>query len=123
MKPALFALLATTFFTHQAFAVGAMQWTCKGTDIDSEDPVSFTLVLSEHDGRDFQYKALENYLYDGVSVPDVDLSLPSVECGKDDDGNPRLGRQEWELNVATGFMRFYSGCENEAVNIETICTR
>ena len=117
MKSAILSIFV--IFSMSAMAAPAMSWHCKGDDITSELPVSFDLVLAEHDGSQYQYMSLDNFIYDGVYSESIDLKVKTVVCGKDDEGNDRIGQQYWDLQGDQ--FTLYSGCENESLQIEAIC--
>lgn len=121
-------VLSLTLFSGIASAVSAMSWNCSGFDLieegskDGAEALTFNLVLSEHDGNDFQWKAMENITYaNGIIGEDIELMENTVVCGKDDDGNDRIGSQVWSLDINTGKFLLVSGCENEKMIIEATC--
>lgn len=110
---ALFALSPLTVFAKEA-----VELTCKGYEEETQKLVSFDFVLSEFDGQDYQYQALENVVDDGKRLPDIDLRVTQVKCF---DG--RTGSQFWDLDPQTEKFYFHSGCENEATEYYAVCKR
>lgn len=113
----------TTFIllgAMSASAKSAMTWQCSGQENFDDIHVTFDVIFAEHDGRDYQYKAIEQLNYDGIIADPIPLSNGVFICGKDDEGHDRVGRQEWSF--AKGRFYFYQGCENEAIEIEGDCT-
>ena len=115
----LFLILLVLNFALPAVAAPAMRWECSGTDIANDAPVTFELVFADHDREKYTYLALERFVYDGKKAEDFDLNQTSVVCGKDDDGNDRIGSQTWGFEGDQ--FHFHSGCENEALEIQATC--
>lgn len=100
------------------FAKEAVELSCKGNEEETQKPVSFDFVLSEFDGQDYYYQALENVVEDGNRLPDIDLRVTRVKCS---DG--REGSQFWTYDPETQKFYFHSGCENEATEYYAVCKR
>lgn len=113
------ASLVITLFVAEASAVPAMHFRCKGIDTTNETPVTFLLDFADHDGEDYTYKALYDFVYGGKEAAEIDLTQTKVRCGKDDRGKVREGVQNWSLK--DGIFELYSGCENEALEIKAVC--
>ncbi len=129
----LLTVITLTIFTglanaDSAMKSSAMNWQCAGFDLIAEGvmenatPLTFNLVLSEHDGQDFQWKAMEDVVYSGgETANEIELMKDTVICGKDDEGNDRIGSHIWSLDINKGKFLLVSGCENEQTFIEAIC--
>lgn len=113
LKVRAVSLISLALFSGAVFAVTPQEYSCHGMDMASEDKVSFTLEFSEHNGQEFTYKVLTDFIYDGQRAEDIDLTVTKVKCGE------REGYQKWSLYDSD--FRLDSGCENEMLNIEAKC--
>lgn len=116
MRLLIMALLALSPLS--LFAKEAIELSCKGYEEETQKPVSFDFVLSEFDGQDYQYQALENVVDAGTRLSNIDLRVTQVKCF---DG--RTGSQFWTYDPQSQKFYFHSGCENEATEYYAVCKR
>ena len=99
MITTLFALLALTAAPTSAFAAEPqpnIDWLCEGQTLIASH-IAFNLVMQEHDGEDYGYKAMESFQINGQPTTPIDLRGDTAFCRWDKSGNAVLGTQTWKL--------------------------